>query len=161
MSLNAEKCRIMHIGSNNPDHRYTISSESERVELSTTTCERDLGIQVSNNLKWHAQAANASCRANIMLGIIKKTFKKLNIQLTRRLFCCFVRPIIEYAAPAWSAEYAGDLRMLEKVQRRATKIPAETRELRYSERLEKFNLPTVKECRIRGDLTSGKQVATQ
>jgi ribonuclease P/MRP protein subunit RPP40 len=55
MSLNCEKSKILYIGKNNPKHTYYMSDET----LNTVHCieesnlERDLGIYLAIDLKWH------------------------------------------------------------------------------------------------------------
>ena len=54
MKFNAEKCKVMYIGNKNrPKYEYTmeINSMKERHTLIETNIERDLGIQISNDLK--------------------------------------------------------------------------------------------------------------
>jgi hypothetical protein len=83
--------------------------------------------------------------------MLKKTFKSMDTNLMRAFYCSFVRPILEYAAPAWKPS-KGDLSILERIQRRATKIPRETRDKPYEERLTSFDLQSIDDRRRRGDL---------
>ena len=44
MTFNIEKCKVLHLGSNNPNHQYTIPMSGEKVHtLEVTTDEKDLG----------------------------------------------------------------------------------------------------------------------
>ncbi len=47
MKFNVENCRVMHIGINNDKVEYLMN----RVELSVTNTEKDLGVMISNGLK--------------------------------------------------------------------------------------------------------------
>jgi hypothetical protein len=47
MEFNIKKCKIMHLGHNNPGHVYTMKNQ----QLETTEIERDIGVNVSNSLK--------------------------------------------------------------------------------------------------------------
>ena len=54
MVLNNEKCKVMNIGKANNGWGFTIENEaSQRILLNKTTSERDLGIEISNDLKTH------------------------------------------------------------------------------------------------------------
>ena len=59
---------------------------------------------------------------------------------------------IEYTVQAWSPQYRKDIEVLEKVQRRATKLIPEIKDKPYEERLRIIGLTTLEDRRIRGDL---------
>ena len=114
--------------------------------------ERDLGIHITNDLKWKTQAQHASNRANAVLGSLKRTFTIWNIQTTLILYTSFVRPHLEYAVSAWNPYQKQSIKILERVQRRATKLIPSIRNLSYETRLKILGLTTLKERRKRGDL---------
>ena len=62
-----------------------------------------------------------------------------------------VRPHLEYAATAWNPSWIKDIKRLEDVQRRATRIEP-LKGMTYEERRRILNLPTSAERRRRGDL---------
>ena len=47
-----------------------------------------------------------------------------------------VRPLTEYGNVVWGPSYQGDKMMLEKVQRRATKMIKELKDIPYADRLQ-------------------------
>ena len=59
---------------------------------------------------------------------------------------------MEYAVQAWSPKLVRDIDKLEKVQRRATKLVPEIRDLPYEVRLRELGLPSLLERRVRGDM---------
>ena len=68
------------------------------------------------------------------------------------LFRSYVRPHLEFAVAAWNPSMKKDIAILEKVQRRVTRIPHCNRGLSYEERLTKMNLMKLELRRTRGDL---------
>lgn len=56
------------------------------------------------------------------------------------------------ASSAWSPNLKGDIDVLERVQRRASKIPITMKDLPYEERLRLWCHTTLEERRKRGDL---------
>ena len=62
-----------------------------------------------------------------------------------------VSPHLEYSIHAWSPYLRKDIDMLEKIQRRATKLIPGLRYLTYEERLEECGLTTLETRRLRGD----------
>ena len=76
MKFNAEKCKVMYIGKKNRQKfEYSISTTepNQRHISKETSVERDLGIYISNDLKWKTQAQYASNKANLVLGALKRT----------------------------------------------------------------------------------------
>ena len=56
-----------------------------------------------------------------------------------------IRPRLEYAAVVWSPNAKKDIRKLERIQRVATKMVPELRELTYKDRLKEMGLPTLQD----------------
>jgi len=61
-----------------------------------------------------------------------------------------VRPHLEYANSVWCPYKIGDIK--EKVQKRATKLIINLKNMSYTDRLKRLNLPTLKYRRLRGDM---------
>jgi len=68
------------------------------------------------------------------------------------LYKSFVRPHLEYCVPIWSSHYQKDIELVEGVQRCATKLIDDVRNLHYEERIKKLNLMTLEKRRHRSDL---------
>ena len=133
------------------EYTMEIFGKDERHRLAETQVERDLGIQLSDDLKWHTQAVTAANKANSVLGMLKRTFVYWNEDMSKQLYVTFVRPHLEYAAPAWNPYRRGDEKLLENIQRRATKMAPSLKNVSYKERLKKLGLTTLTERRERGD----------
>ena len=66
MQFNVAKCRVMHLGQNNPRYKYTMGGQ----ELSETEEEKDIGVCMAANLKPGTQCAKAAKTAQVVLGQI-------------------------------------------------------------------------------------------
>ena len=88
---------------------------------------------------------------NQIFGLIRRNItykeKKLNIPLYKGI----VRPHLEYCIRAWKLYHKKDINTLESLQRRATKIIPELRDLSYEEQLKECGLTTLETRQLRGD----------
>ena len=67
---------------------------------------------------------------------------------------------MEYCVQAWSPHLVKDIRILESVQRTATKMVPTLRKLPYESRLQRLGLTTLERRRIRGDLIETFKILT-
>lgn len=152
--FNIGKCKVLHVGKNNPVYDYTMldSSNNTRIKLLDTHVEKDLGIIISNDLKWDQQIAKATRTAQFALSQIRNTFTCHEPEIIRPLYLALIRPHLEYAVAVWNPHLVQDCNKLERIQRRATKLCPNLRKKSYEERLKHFQITTLKTRRERGDL---------
>lgn len=148
MEFNVSKCKVLHIGKNNSNFSYTMGDKW----LDASDSERDLGVVVNNDLKVHKQCLEARNRANKMLGIINRNVSYKSKEVICKLYNSYVRPHLEYCIQAWKPHHRGDLNMLEKVQRRATKMIPSLKNLSYEDRLRELGMFSFERRCNRGDL---------
>ena len=148
LHFNEKKCKVMHLGKQEKEESYNLGNSV----MSVTEGERDLGIFVDRELKFHQQTARTVKKANRILGLIQRTFSTRNRGLILPLYKTMVRPILEYGNVAWGPIYETDNVRIERVQRRATRLITEVRELPYEERLQSLNIPSLGHRRYRNDM---------
>ena len=118
--------------------------------LSKTVKEKDLGVTMNANMKVSEQCRIAASKGNQVLGMIRRNITYKEKSLIIPLYKAIVRPHLEYCIQAWNPHLRKDVDMLEKIQRRATKLIPELRYLTYEERLKKCGLTTLETRRLRG-----------
>ena len=148
LPFNVAKCKVMHLGNNNPEYEYTMSNQ----KLEVITQEKDLGVIVDNSLSFHNHTDAVVARAYQTLGVIRRTFLNLDETTLPLVYKAMVRPILEYANTVWGPLFIGDQLKIESVQRRATRMVPTIRHLPYAARLEKLKLPSLRYRRDRGDM---------
>ena len=147
MLFNFGKCKCLHIGPGNTSMTYEMGGTI----LSTTVKEKDLGVTMNANMKVSEQCRIAASKGNQVLGMIRRNITYKDKSLIVPLYKAIVRPHLEYCIQAWSPYLRKDIDMLEKIQRRATKLIPGLRDLRYEERLKECGLTTLETRRLRGD----------
>lgn len=148
MKFNENKCKVMHIGKNNSNYNYMLKNKT----MDITIKEKDLGITISNDLKFSDQCNIAYNKANKILGMVSRNFSYKTKETVKLLYTSMVRPHLEYAVQFWSPHYQKDIEKLERVQHRATKMIPEIRSKPYSERLKDLDLYSLEKRRARGDM---------
>ena len=103
------------------------------------------------NMKVSEQCRIAASKGNQVLGMIRRNITYKEKSLIVPLYKAIVRPHLEYCIQAWSPYLRKDIDMLEKIQRRATKLIPGLRDLRYEERLKECGLTTLETRRLRGE----------
>jgi ribonucleases P/MRP protein subunit RPP40 len=91
MLFNVDKCKVMHVGYGNGKASYDMNG----VALREVTEELDLGVIVQDNLKCTKQCAKVVGNANRVLGMIRRTFGNLTVDVVVQLYRSLVRPRLE------------------------------------------------------------------
>ena len=153
LKFNPLKCKVLHLGSGNQNYEYTMKDQNGiRIVLGESTLEKDLGVLISKDLKVADQCNKAAKKAMRVLGMVKRSFKNLDKESLKTIYCSYIRSHLEYCIHAWSPYYRKDIQTLEKVQQRATKLVRRLKNLPYEERLRKLKLYPLEQRRLRGDL---------
>ena len=160
MRFHPEKCHVMHIGNNNPRQEYSMSCGDQQHTLDAVSSEKDLGILIDEKLKFSEHINIKVNKANQILGCIKHTFKHINKEIFKLLYKSLVRPHLEYNSVVWNPHLKKDMDVIERVQRRATKMVPELRNLSYEDRLRALDLSTLKFRRDRADLIETYNILT-
>ena len=82
----------------------------------------------------------AASKGNQIIVLIRRNITYKEKKLIIPLYKAIVRPHLEYCIQAWRPYRKKDINTLERIQRRASKMISELRDLSYEERLKKCGL---------------------
>ena len=148
MLFNYDKCHCLQIGYHNVHREYEMGNTT----LGQSEKEKDLGVIISADMKVSEQCNIAAKKGNRMLGFIRRHICNRDKSLIIPIYKAIVRPHLEYCIQAWRPHLRKDIDLIEKVQRRATKLIPEFRGLAYEDRLKRCKLTTLETRRSRGDM---------
>jgi len=139
LRFNTTKCNVMHYSRVNPDLEYHMITNDEMNHIEMTTEENDIGVIFTKDLKFSRHIATAANKENRVVGSIRRAFRYINRIIFTQLYKSMVRAHLEYANTVWNPIKKTDVKHLEKVQRRATKIA-----------------PRYKRCLVQRDITTAE-----
>lgn len=152
MKFHPSKCKVLHFGGKNLQYHYEMQTSTGRTELAVEHIETDLGILTDNKLTFSNHVAEVAKKANQRLGMIRRGFRYISSGVMKNLYKSMVRPILEGGVSVWHPSKKGDIKALERIQHRATKMVSHIQDLPYNQRLRSLGLPSLVYRRKRGDM---------
>ena len=119
LNFNQKKCVSLNISYSPTQvpHIYNMNNTA----LSALNTMNDLGVLVTNNLRWTQHIDKIISKANQRLFLTIRTLGYDAPQKAKRLtYISMVRSILEYNSPIWTPQDKENLRNLERCQRQAT-----------------------------------------
>jgi len=144
--FNKAKCKVLHMGWGKPKYRLG----REWIEGSPE--EKDLWVLVDEKLNTTQQCFLTAHKTSCILGCMKRSVDSRSREMIPLFYSALVRPHLESCVQLWGSQHMNDMDLLERVQRRATKMIRGMEHLSYEERLRKLGLFSLEKRRLWGDL---------
>ncbi|KAK4819183.1 hypothetical protein QYF61_025998 [Mycteria americana] len=127
MKFNKDKCKVLPLGRNNPRHQYVLGA----TQLESSLAGKDLGVLVDTKLTMSQQRALAAKRASGVLGCVRQSIASRRREVILPLGSALGRPPLECCVQCWAPQDKRDTDIVERVQRRATKMTKALEHLCY------------------------------
>ncbi|KFQ11523.1 hypothetical protein N329_03949, partial [Haliaeetus albicilla] len=152
MEYNKAKCKVLHVGRGNPKHKYRLGGE----RFESSPAEKDLGLLVDKkrNMSW--QCALTAQKADLILGCMKRSVTSRSREVILPLYSALMRPHLETCVQLWAPQIK-DVDLLERVQRRATKMIRGLEHLSCESRLRELGLFSLEKRSLQGHLIAAFQ----
>ena len=146
MRLNKVECKVLHLEQDNP--RYVYRLEEKLSE--SNPAEKDLEAPVDKKLDISQQHTLAVWKTNCILGCTKGGVVSRVRDAIVTLYSALMRPHLEYCIQVWDPQYKKEVELLERVQRRATKMikGLGLEHLSYKDRLRELGLFSLEKRRL-------------
>jgi len=117
------------------------------------TTAKNLGVLITSRPSTSQQRALAAKRANSILGCIKHSVTRQSKEVTIPLCSALAWSHLEHSVLFWVPQFK-DVKVLECIQRRATKLVTGLEGMFSEEWLRTLDLPSLEKRRARGDLVA-------
>ncbi|PKU48129.1 hypothetical protein llap_1600 [Limosa lapponica baueri] len=172
IKFNKAKCKVLHPDHSNPKHKYRVGgewTESSPANKKYTSVKLEWDLELSvipflyTPLHFTCQASglvdsrlnmSQQCAqvANGILACIRNSMASRSREVILPLYSALVRPHLEYCVQFWAPHYRKDVELLERVQRRATRLMRGLENKSHEERLRERGMFSLEKKRLRGDL---------
>ena len=149
LPLNETKCAHVSFGGPSGNNFYL---QDGGPALTNADKVKDLGVWFSSNLSFSHHHEMSVRKAWAVLGMIRRSFPRITIADFKLLYGTYVRPLLEYCSSVTHTGLVKDANLLERVQRKATKLVVGLKNLPYEERLVRLQLYPLQTRRLRGDI---------
>lgn len=120
ITFNPLKTEVMLIS--NIYNDYNLEFKYNNTILNIVDTHKHLGVIISSDNKWNKHIDSIIDTASRQLSYLRKVKYLLPKEILNKLYCTYIRPILEYASEVWDGCNLTDANRLEQVQMIAARI---------------------------------------
>ena len=131
LKFNEDKCVFMSI-----KRKLESSYMMGKINLNRVSSFCDLGIKIQEDLKFSKHVKKVVNKSMKMLDLLKRTLgTEVSKDCKKRCYIVYVRGILMYGSSIWYPNLKSDIKLIEFVQRYATRYICNFRDMSYYDRL--------------------------
>ena len=119
----------MNIWKDGVPFNYTLLGQ----QLQEVQEEKDIGVIVDSQLSFESHISEKGNKATSMFGQLRRTIQCLNQKMFISLYKTLVRTHLDYTSSVWPPYKAKDIKILQNVQRRCTRLLPYLKDLPYED----------------------------
>ena len=148
-----DTCKILSVkGKDENKFSYGFNKCNTNFALERVDHIKDVGVIIDKDLSFYLHISEKVYKAFQMLGVINRNFVDMDKKTFLLLYKLMIRNHLEFAGSVWNPYKINQIKILEKVQKRASKLVKSCKTLSYKKRLIYLNLLTLKLRRSRSDM---------
>lgn len=101
---------------------FNMQLKMDNTVLKIVETHKHLGVILSSNNKWHKHIETLIESASNQISYLRKVKYRFSKDILSKLYCCYIRPLLEYASEVWDGCTQTDANRLEQVQLNAVRI---------------------------------------
>lgn len=149
--LNESKCVVITFTRKFKNNILTFDYKLNNITLNRVAMIKDLGVIFDEKFNFNSHCNNIAMRSFKLLGFIFRAMNKFKIPDSFiLLYNAYIRTILEYCSPIWNPYYQTNIDLIEKVQRKFTRILSYKLNIprqQYTDRLKNFKMISLSDRR--------------
>ena len=122
LHFNPQKCSVLSFHPSHSEAKFNHPYYMDSTTLQIKSTHRELGVVMSENLRWSEHYQSMLAKAYKLLGLIRSVASTYCPLAKKVRYISLIRSKITYCSPVWRPYLLVDIRTLENIQRRATKF---------------------------------------
>ena len=103
-------------------HDYDFEFKLNNSSLEIVDMHKHLGVYISSDIKWNKHIESIIASASTQITYLRKLKYILPRETLNKLYCTYIRPLVEYASEVWDGCTISDSNRLEQVHLTAARI---------------------------------------
>ena len=124
LKFHPDKCKVLRVNKKIEEPLdFSLSPNNKKHPLAEATTEKDIGVTFDGQLSFDEHINSKVKTANMMAGLIRRSYKFLTVKTFLPLYKSLVRVHFDYATSVWSPHLQKTHRYNRRSAEKSNKIP--------------------------------------